>query len=90
MPSKERELLEEISNGKMSWGPSDHTEAADERFDKVEATQITNALDNLIADDFIGDYSTHRESYNGKRRTDRILITKGLTFNGQDKSQWPE
>lgn len=90
MPSRERELLEEISNGKLSWGPADNAEEARERFDKVEAPEITDTLDNLIDDDFIGDYTTHKESYSGKSRTDRILITNGLTFKGQDKSQWPE
>ena len=90
MGSRERELLEEISNGKMSWGPSDNTEASCERFDKVEAPQITDTLDNLIADDFVGDYTTHQESHSGKSRTDRILITRGLCLKGQDKSQWPE
>lgn len=90
MASRERELLQEISNGKMSWGPLETSEAARERFDKIEAPQVTDTLDNLIADDFIGDYTTHQESYSGKSRTDRILITKGLTLKGQDQSQWPE
>jgi hypothetical protein len=90
MPSKERELLEQISNGKMSWGPSDNSEAARERFDAVEVEVLMEVLDKLIADDFIGNYKTHNESHSGKGRVDRVHITQGLTFKGQDKTQWPE
>jgi hypothetical protein len=90
MASREREALEEISNGRTTWAPKDTSEAARESFDKVEATESMEVLDRLIAADFIGDYTTHEESHSGKRRLDRILITKGLTFKGQDKSQWPD
>lgn len=49
-----------------------------------------DSLDRLIALGFIGNYRAHVESYTGKRRIDRILITEGLTFKGQDKSSWPQ
>jgi hypothetical protein len=90
MASKERQLLEEISNGKTTWAPPDTTEEARERFDQVEADNLTAILDRLIAGDFIGGYITHKESYSSKHRIDRVLVNKGLTFKGQDKSQWPD
>jgi hypothetical protein len=90
MASKERQLLEEISNGKTTWAPADNTEEARERFDQVEADNLMAILNNLIAGDFIGGYTTHKESYSGKRRIDRVLVNKGFTFKGQDKSQWPD
>jgi hypothetical protein len=89
MASKERQLLEEISDGKTTWAPADTSEENRERFDQVEAVKLTAILDRLIADDFVGGYITHKESYSGKRRIDRVLVNKGLTFKGQDKSQWP-
>lgn len=88
--SRERDMLEEISNGKMSWGPADNSEEALDRFDAVEAPEITDTLDSLISDDYLGDYRTHQESYSGKQRTDRILITEGLTEKGQDRNLWPD
>jgi hypothetical protein len=69
--------------------PADDTEEARERFDQIEADDLTETLDSLIADDFIGEYTTHEETFSGKRRIDGVLITKGLTFKGQDKEQWP-
>jgi len=89
MPSKERELLERISNGEMSFGPKDQSGEALERF-QVEAESIMEELDWLIANGFIGDYRPHNESHTSERFIDRILITEGLTFKGQDKKQWPE
>lgn len=65
-----------------------HRRAA-EKFDK-DARYLMDSLDRLIALGFIGNYRAHVESYTGKRRIDRILITEGLTFKGQDKSSWPQ
>jgi hypothetical protein len=90
MASKERELLEEIANGTMSWGPSDTSFAAHEKF-KAELPELTDALDWLVSEDYIGGYDdSHTESYTGKGYHDRVLITGGLTFKGQDRSTWPD
>ena len=48
------------------------------------------AVTSLKLDDFIGDYDEHTESWSGGRHIDRVYIKGGLTFKGQDKSQWPE
>ena len=90
MASKEHQLLEQIFNGKISWGPTDTSENAREYFDQVQCPELIETLDLLVANDFIGDYTTHEESHSGKRRIDRVHITKGLTFKGQDKSEWPD
>ncbi len=90
MASREREVLEEINSGRTTWAPKDNSDAGRERFHKVEVPELMEVLDTLIDDDFIGGYTTHQESHSGKRRLDRVLMTKGLTFKGQDKSQWPE
>lgn len=90
MASRQWEVLEQISSGKMTWAPKDTSEAARESFDKIEGPELIDILNRLKAHDFIGDYITHRESTSGKRRMDRVLITKGLTLKGQDKSQWPD
>jgi hypothetical protein len=89
MASRERGVLEQINNGKMSWGPSDNSPEAHERF-QAEAEDLLEILDGLIAGDFIGDYTFKRESYSSNRHIVRVHVTKGLTFKGQDKSQWPE
>lgn len=88
MASRERELLEEISNGKTTWGPVDNSPDAHERF-QAEAKDLMEILDGLIANRFIGKYISKRESYSGKRHIVRVLITKGLTFKGQNKDEWP-
>jgi hypothetical protein len=50
---------------------------------------LKDTLASLQADDFIGDYDEHTESWSGGRNIDRIYIKGGLTFKGQDESQWP-
>ena len=89
MASKERELLEKISNGEMSWGPENGSREALERF-QVEAEDLKATLASLRASDFIGDYSEHSEQWSGHRNIDRIYIKGGLTLKGQDREQWPE
>jgi hypothetical protein len=89
MPSKERVLLERISQGKMSFAPSDRSTHTLERF-QVQAEQIMESLDWLVENGFIGDYKAHNESHTRERFVDRIVITAGLTSKGKDKSQWPE
>ena len=86
---KERELLERISIGETVWAPVDNSEDSLQRFD-AEARDLMDTLDNLIHAGLIGNYRAHVESYTGKRLIDRLLITEGLTFQGQDKSQWPD
>lgn len=86
--SKERELLERISQREMAFGPRDNTPLASEQF-QAEAQEIIDSLNWLVAEDFIGGYEPHEESHT-KGDIDRILITGGLTFKGQDKSQWPD
>ena len=88
MTSRARQVLEQISKGKTTWGPADNSAEAHERF-QSEAEDLMEILDNLKAYDFIGDYTFKRESYSGKRHIVRVLITKGLTFRGQDENQWP-
>ena len=79
MASKERELLEQISNGTMSWGPTDNSIEALERFQSV-AEDLKDTLENLQLDDFIGNYDEHPESWSGHRYIDRVYIKGGLTF----------
>ena len=86
--SKERKVLEYISAGNLAWAPADNSEDAADGFDK-EARRLIDSLDRLIAQGFIRNYRAHVESHSGKRRIDRVLITEGLTFKGQDKSTWP-
>lgn len=86
--SLQREVLEWISDGKRIWAPTDNS---DEALGKInlEARLLIDALDRLVRQGFIGNYRAHVESYTGKRLIDRILITDGLTFKGQDRSTWP-
>jgi hypothetical protein len=88
MASRERQVLEQISTGKMTWGPADNSDDAHERF-QAEAKELMRVLDRLVATGFIGKYTSKTESYSGKRHLVRIAITHGLTFKGQDKNQWP-
>jgi hypothetical protein len=89
MPSKEREVLEQIANGRMSWAPDGTNEADYEKFE-AELTDLTDALDWLVSNDYIGGYDdSHTESHTRNRYRDRVLITAGLTFKGQDRSTWP-
>lgn len=89
MASKERELLEQISNGTTSWGPTDNSNEALERFQSV-AEDLKDTLASLQLDDFIGDYDDHTESWSGGRNIDRVYIKSGLTLKGQDRNQWPD
>jgi hypothetical protein len=87
--SVEREILEYISAGNLAWAPADNSDEAADHFNE-KARRLMESLDRLIGHGFIGNYRAHVESYSGKRRIDRILITEGLTFKGQDRSTWPE
>ena len=92
MPSKERQLLDQISKGKMSWGmesPADNTERWLKAF-QFEAEDLKDVLANLKADGLIGDYGEHTESSTGHGHITKVYIKAGLTLEGQDKSQWPE
>jgi hypothetical protein len=89
MASKERELLEEISNDKLSWGAADNSLQTLERFQSI-AEDLKDTLASLQADDFIGDSDDHTESWSGRHYIDRVYVKSGLTFKGQDKSQWPD
>ena len=90
MPSKERELLEQIKNGKTSWSPRDATIESYERF-KAELADLTDTLDSLVSESYIGGYDvSHTESHTGKRYHDSVRITHGLTLKGQDRTQWPD
>ena len=60
-----------------------------ERFQSV-AEDLKHTLASLQLDDFIGDCDDHAESWSGGRHIDRVYIKSGLTFKGQDKTQWPE
>ena len=77
-----KELLRRISKGQMSFGPdpdAPNHKAELKRF-QGEAGRIMNTLDRLAWAHIIGGYTTHRAG----RAIDRVLITSGLTFEGQD------
>ena len=84
--SKQRQILEQISNGKMSWAPAGMTDSDYQHFE-AELPDLTDALDWLVSEDYIGGYNaSHTESFTGNNYHDRVLITGGLTFKGQDRT----
>jgi hypothetical protein len=86
--SKERELLERIYSGEMSFGPQDNTPRALKQF-QFDAENLMETLDWLRTNDYIGNYQPQRESTSAGN-IDRVLITAGLTLKGQNKSKWPD